>query len=130
MLTNVSAMGHMQRACISRAVARSCTWTAFTSQLEADKLRADLEHAQAYRVKARQAKREAQELQQQLDRVRAQAAGQAAAAASGDRSSFEASVIVIFTCPSCPTMSSHEMYLVDTTYCTAAFQHRPGWLHH
>ena len=63
----------------------SCTQTSCVLQLEADKLRADLEHAQAYRVKARQAKREVQDLQQELDRVRAQAVHAAGATASGEQ---------------------------------------------
>lgn len=52
-------------------------------QMEADKLRAELEHAKAYRAKARQAKREAKLMQQELDRLRADTAD-AAAAASGE----------------------------------------------
>lgn len=119
-LTNASAISCMH-ACISLAVGVHlhtnlyCVW-----QLEADKLRADLEHAQAYRVKARQAKREVQELQQELDQFRAHAAEAAAAAASGEQDSFGSSVVAKFVCPS---MSSRAICFLDAAGCTAAFEH-------
>ena len=70
-------------------------------------------------MKARQAKRDAQALQLRLDRVQAQGAEAAAAAASGKLDDVGSSVVLTFTFP---TVFSGAMYLLTTTDRTAAFQ--------
>ena len=70
-------------------------------------------------MKARQAKRDAQALQLRLDRVQAQGAEAAAAAASGELDDVGSSVVQTVTLP---TVFSGAMYLLTTTDRTAAFQ--------
>lgn len=59
-------------------------------QMEVDKLRAELLLAKAYRLKAREAKREAKLVQQELDRLHEDAADAAAAATAASGQSVSA----------------------------------------
>ena len=71
-------------------------------------------------MKARQAKRDAQALQQRLDRVQAQGMEAAAAAASGELDDVGSSVVLTATSPT--VFPGGAMYLLTTTDRKATFQ--------